>query len=390
MGRGAPACSGARPPPLPSQTQTPDLSVDPPQPCTSPPRPQARWVPRALWRPRWWPTACTPPPWTSSPSECCSSSCWCARLRAVGEGRTALGVVGCTATDGVSLRSAALYHAGEFLSVPVSYFLCLWVPFCACLERWAEGGELGHAPDAWPPLRIMRVRPGRSASLRLPASKLPGWTHLQRQTPLNQPILVATTQPRTSPTRTPQVGRKPFNIRESESLRYALLPLQSAPGLKDPRCAPASARPPAAWPPAGGSAEGLGRGAGLPAARLPAGGRAGGRACPPSRPWAPSDPRASASPPRHPSTPAAGWTCPPTPSTWSWACWPTTPPAASPCSRRAGPGPGDCWRCRALIAAAGGPRRRTGRPPAPASFGSPLPRPAPLTTPPRCCNTSGW
>ncbi|PSC73234.1 calcium calmodulin-dependent kinase type IV-like isoform A [Micractinium conductrix] len=31
------------------------------------------------------------------------------------------------------------------------------------------------------------------------------------------------------------VGRKPFNIKESENLRYALLPLQEAPGLKDPR-----------------------------------------------------------------------------------------------------------------------------------------------------------
>ncbi len=33
-----------------------------------------------------------------------------------------------------------------------------------------------------------------------------------------------------------QVGRKPFNIRESENLRYALMSLQEAPGLKDPRC----------------------------------------------------------------------------------------------------------------------------------------------------------
>ncbi|PRW44918.1 CAMK CAMK1 kinase Srk1 isoform B [Chlorella sorokiniana] len=31
------------------------------------------------------------------------------------------------------------------------------------------------------------------------------------------------------------VGRKPFNIRESENLRYALMSLQEAPGLKDPR-----------------------------------------------------------------------------------------------------------------------------------------------------------
>ncbi|KAL4448604.1 hypothetical protein ABPG75_005823 [Micractinium tetrahymenae] len=31
------------------------------------------------------------------------------------------------------------------------------------------------------------------------------------------------------------VGRKPFNIKESENLRYAVTPLQEAPGLKDPR-----------------------------------------------------------------------------------------------------------------------------------------------------------
>ena len=36
----------------------------------------------------------------------------------------------------------------------------------------------------------------------------------------------------------PQVGRKPFNIRESENLQYASLSLQAAPGLKDPRCGP--------------------------------------------------------------------------------------------------------------------------------------------------------
>lgn len=57
--------------------------------------------------------------------------------------------------------------------------------------------------------------------------------------------------PATAPTAAlpPQVGRKPFNIKESESLRYVHLPLQSAPGLKDPRCGPAPGRPPGrqAW-----------------------------------------------------------------------------------------------------------------------------------------------
>lgn len=38
-------------------------------------------------------------------------------------------------------------------------------------------------------------------------------------------------------TTTTQVGRKPFNIKESESLQYALMQLQEAPGFQDPRWA---------------------------------------------------------------------------------------------------------------------------------------------------------
>ena len=40
---------------------------------------------------------------------------------------------------------------------------------------------------------------------------------------------------RCTPLHLPQVGHKPFNIRESENLRYSQMSLQEAPGLKDPQ-----------------------------------------------------------------------------------------------------------------------------------------------------------
>ena len=44
-----------------------------------------------------------------------------------------------------------------------------------------------------------------------------------------------TISPPPQPTPLRQVGRKPFNIKQSETLQYAFMTLQDAPGLSDPR-----------------------------------------------------------------------------------------------------------------------------------------------------------
>jgi hypothetical protein len=181
-----------------------------------------------------------------------------------------------------------------------------------------------------------------------------------------------------------QVGRKPFNIRESESLRYAFLSLSEAPGLKDPRCAlplffvfssppwllpccrlagrarPVPARPsavcclPSCLPSRG---RGRTQCASIPLLRCLAPrshthqptlpmtrtmlNRQRARPVPPIAPagfpcspglrfLAACQPPFQTTPCKPPSPQAAaGWTCLPTPSTCSWACSRTSPAAAS-------------------------------------------------------------